>query len=219
MSSSAELEAAIRAGDGGRVEQLVADNPQLLASPSTMGVSWVTAACYYGQPEIARVLAKGKAVDLFEACALGSVNDVRAAILDNAESLRGFSPDGFPPLALAAHFGHGEIVEELLRAGVRVDEPSQNSLGVTPLHAALSNGHVRVARTLIERGASVRAASAGGWTPLHYAADLGDAELASFLLTRGANPEAMSKDGRTAGQLAIDAGHEHVAEAVRAFTG
>jgi ankyrin repeat protein len=65
----------------------------------------------------------------------------------------------------------------------------------TPLHFAAWNGHVEIARLLLQNGAEVDAKSYGGYTPLHCAAEQGNVDILHLLVENGANLEAQSNDG------------------------
>ena len=77
-------------------------------------------------------------------------------------SLAGRSPDGWPALHLAAHFGHGDAVDALLAVGADVRALSDNHEANTALHASLAGRKsVRVVSALLARGADVTRAPAG----------------------------------------------------------
>lgn len=77
--------------------------------------------------------------------------------------------------------------------------------GDTPLHAAAAGYRTKIARALIDSGASVAAGNRRGAMPLHYAADGGpvfrswnpeaQAEMIALLIENGANPNALDKSG------------------------
>ncbi|KAH7124624.1 ankyrin repeat-containing domain protein, partial [Dactylonectria macrodidyma] len=54
--------------------------------------------------------------------------------------------------------------------------------GWTPLHRASQNGHVKVVKVLLEKGADVMVAGKDGWTPLHRASQNGHVEIVKALL-------------------------------------
>ena len=95
------------------------------------------------------LLRRGAVLDLPTASATGRIQEVR-------ELLPAAHPEErHAGLALAAQFGHVEIVRLLLDAG---EDPSRyNPVGMhshsTPLHQAALAGHRTVAELLVERGA------------------------------------------------------------------
>jgi hypothetical protein len=64
--------------------------------------------------------------------------------------------------------------------------------GSTPLHSAVMNGHVEIARLLLQNGADVNARCNGGSTPLHYAHHI---DILHLLVENGADLEAQNNDG------------------------
>jgi ankyrin repeat protein len=70
--------------------------------------------------------------------------------------------------------------------------------GSSPLHQASRQGHVELARMLIERGADVSAQEHDGSTALHLALGNGHADPARMLIENGADVSAQKNDGWTA---------------------
>jgi hypothetical protein len=79
--------------------------------------------------------------------------------------------------------------------------------GNTPLHSAAANGHIEIARLLLQNGADVNAKENDGYTPLHYAAFQGHVDILHLLVENGADLEAQNKYGMRALQLAVLNGH------------
>lgn len=75
--------------------------------------------------------------------------------------------DGTPPLIYAACFGHADVVEVLLEAGVQVDQ--KDSANWTALMWATASHHRQVVRVLMEHGASSELKSAKGNTAFDFA--------------------------------------------------
>jgi uncharacterized protein len=164
---------------------------------------------------LARVLEGGAGPALFEAAAIGDAALVRRLAADDPAAVGVRSPDGWPPLHLAAHFGHGDAVEALLAAKADVRARAENSHGNTALHAAIAGrAGARVISALLRHGADVNAEDAGGHRPLHLAAFEGDVETVQTLLAHGA-ADAPTARGETAMQIAQNRGHATLARRLR----
>jgi len=75
--------------------------------------------------------------------------------------------------------------------------PPHSGVGRTALYFACENGHLEVARLLLDHGADTQQATKSGSTPLHSACEQGHEEVARLLLDRGANKEKASIRGCT----------------------
>ncbi|KAI1283217.1 Ankyrin repeat domain-containing protein 49 [Halotydeus destructor] len=80
----------------------------------------------------------------------------------------------------------------------------RDSDGYTPLHRASYNGHLEVAKLLIDRGANVKSKTNNGWTPLHSASKWAHCQLASLLLDNGAKADCVTDNGSTPLHLACE---------------
>ena len=96
------------------------------------------------------------------------------------------------PFLVACVFGFLDVVEEhltedqaLLKAG--------NGFSDSGLHLACKHGHLDVALTLLEKGASVNASVLCGRTPLHYAVDFKREAVVRMLLEAGADVDSEDK--------------------------
>jgi ankyrin repeat protein len=217
-----ELLKAARSGDIARVKTLLEADPRLLIARDPMGNTALIIAVNSGHETLADLLYDaGIEPGLHEAAAIGDAGRVCAALDRDPAHLDTDSPEGFTPLALAAHFGHLEVMRLLIDRGADVNRVATHRLAVTPLHAALFGRQVDAARLLIERGADVTIARGGsgskraGWTPLHYAAGMGFGALVQPLLARGADPARADEDGKTPLDVAIDANHPGIVDVLR----
>jgi RNA polymerase sigma factor (sigma-70 family) len=215
------LEAA-RGGDIERVKTLLKADRRLLVGRDPMGNTALIIAVNTGHEALADLLFDaGVEPGLHEAAAIGDSSRVRAALDRDPALLDTDSPEGFTPLALAAHFGHLDVMRLLIDRGADVNRVATHRLAVTPLHAALFGRQVGAALLLIERGADVTLARGGsgwkraGWTPLHYAASMGFSTLVQPLLDRGADRSRADEDGKTPLDLAIDANHTGIVDVLR----
>jgi uncharacterized protein len=177
----------------------------------------ILAAVYRDDPAAAaELVAAGTAPTLYEAAALGDATPVRALARAEPAALGHRSPDGWPALHLAAHFGQGDAVDALIEAGADVRARSDNGEANTALHAGLAGrADLRIVSRLLAGGADVNARAAGGYTPLHIAAFRDDVTLINILLAHGALADAPADDGKTALTIAVQQGHAHVARRLR----
>ncbi len=80
-------------------------------------------------------------------------------------------------------------------------------IGSTPLHNAASNGHVEIARLLLQNGVDVNVRDRWDWTPLYCAAIHGGIDILHILVENGADLEAQHNNGSRALHCAADRGH------------
>lgn len=217
-----DLLTAARTGDIDRVKMLLKADPRLLVARDPMGNTALIIAVNSGHEALADLLFDaGVDPGLHEAAAIGDGARVRAALDRAPGHLDTYSPEGFTPLALAAHFGHLEVMRLLIDRGADVNRVAIHRLAVTPLHAALFGRQLEAALLLVEYGADVTLARGGagmtraGWTPLHYAAGMGFSALVQPLLERGADPSHRDEEGKTPLDVAIDANHSGIAAMLR----
>jgi len=124
------------------------------------------------------LIRNGARVDLIVAATLARVEDARRTLTSASVE------DRLRALALAAQFGHTEIVRLLLDAGEDPDRynPMGNHSHSTPLHQAAVAGHFDTVRLFVERGARVDLKDA--WfdgTPRGWAEYAGHKEIAEYL--------------------------------------
>ena len=131
--------------------------------------------------------APGHRIRPLHAAAETGREDTAAILLEHGAAVD--APDGLEQSALFVAAGHGKLgmVSFLIKAGARVDQRNGFKEQATAMHAAASNGHVEVIRTLVEAGADP---TIGAGHPLR-------------------SPELM---GTTARQLAEKNGHRDAAE-------
>jgi uncharacterized protein len=178
---------AIKSGDAKRASELLEANPGVAAERTPEGVSYISLAMYHRQPEIARLLAaKRSDLDLPEACAVGDLNRVRSLIAADPEEINEFSSDGFAPVALAAFFGHPDIVEALIAAGADIDAQALNPMKVAAIHAAVARRDAHCVEILLRNGADPNLPQQDGITPLHVAQMNKDEPIIRMLTAAGA---------------------------------
>ncbi len=204
---------AAKSGDVAAVRSAIASDRAAASYRAEDGETPLMAALYRGHRGVVEVLiASGASLDLFAAAATGRLDALTPAIASTP--LDAYSYDGWTALHLAAFFGHTEAVGQLLDAGAPVSAVSKNSMRNTPLHAATAGGHRAAAILLIERGADVHLADAGGHTPLHIAAENGLAEVVRALLTAGADPHAVDAEQKTPLSRAAARNHTQIVDLI-----
>jgi hypothetical protein len=128
------------------------------------------------------LIERGARIDLSVASALGREEEARRLLPGSNNEDRHLS------LALAAQFGHVEIVRLLLDAGEDPDRynPVGGHSHTTPLHQAAWAGHEELVRLLVEHGARLDLKDIL-WqaTPADWARHAGNAEIEAYLRRKG----------------------------------
>ena len=217
-----EILKAARSGDAAKVKQLLDQDPRLMAARDPLGNTALIMAVNSGQAEVAELLfASGVRPNIYEAAAIGDTERAAELLRKEPELLESYSPEGFTPLALAAHFGHIQTALFLIGEGANLNAVSRHALQITPLLSALFGRKTEMAKLLIDHGADVTAKRGGagwpraGWTALHYCAGFGFAELVAPLIERGADVNALDDENRTPLQVASDTAQHETASLLR----
>ena len=116
------------------------------------------------------------------------------------------SNDGKTPLFHAAELGHVGLIELLLEAGTKTDQP-EFARRRTPLFVAACNDHLDTVRVLVEHGAAKDQAANDGATPLFVAAETGNLDIVRFLVEAGAAKDQAANNGATPLMIAAEAGN------------
>ncbi|KAJ9138684.1 Glycerophosphodiester phosphodiesterase GDE1 [Pleurostoma richardsiae] len=104
---------------------------------------------------------------------------------------------GETALHIAARFGYDECARVLIEGTneQKADlELAEKTFAWTPLHIAAVDGHLPVAKLLVEAGADVDKADSSGWTAMEHAALRGHLDLATFLSSHSRAEEAVSTE-------------------------
>ena len=114
----------------------------------------------------------------------GNVDLVQLLIDRGADINLGPDPEQAQLAAVAGH-GSPQMIELVMGRELEPGEVAQTMNLRTPLNLAVENGHVDVARTLIESGADVN--MGGAWySPLHTAVLSGDVAMIELMLESNA---------------------------------
>jgi ankyrin repeat protein len=223
MESSKRCFELLQAGDVEGLGLLLEQDPAAAETRDASGVSLVMHSIYRGRRDLAELIAsKKKALDIFEAAALGRLNQLNQCLNENrrgessavnSSSVNSYSKDGFTALHFACFFGQPAAARLLIENGAAVDSVAANPTQVTPLHSAASARNLEAARLLLEHGSAemVNARQQGGWVPIHAAAQNGDRAMVELLLKHHADPRLANNDRKTPAMVAREKGHEELA--------
>jgi uncharacterized protein len=213
MDPVPDLFDAIRTGDVAKVRDVLNADAALVDARNAQGQSAVLMACYTGRKEIRDLLLeKGATLQLHEAAAAGNLGRVKKIVEEKPDLAKGYSPDGFPVMALAAAFGHEDVARYLHGQGADINAAATNGTGYTALTGAVAGSHDSIAKWLAENGANVNYRYAKGHSPLLEAAANGRLDIVRTLAAHGADLHARTDAGKNALNFAEERGHKEVAE-------
>lgn len=180
-----DIHSACREGNVDEVKQLIESGADLRGADEC-GFLPIHYACMFGHEEIARLLLQA-CVDVIDNLATTYLNPNPLSPLHWAvvgpeghegresvvRTLLGFGAEvdirdraGRTPLLLACYRGYKEVVEVLLEFGAEVNI-LQTYEEMTPLHAAIANGHFELLRPLLHCGADPDLIDQRGNFPLY----------------------------------------------------
>jgi ankyrin repeat protein len=169
------------------------------------GTPLVTVAARYGSLRVLSYLISARA-DLNARTDIGETALMLASYFNAEDSGRGTTSSERPEQA----------VRMLVEAGANLENDPHH---YTPLAYAAHQGHNRIVRYLIARGARVDADAREGTiyvnTPLMMAAIQGHVDTLIWLLRAGADPRVRIHRGHTAAELAIKHNHHNMIGALR----
>jgi len=140
MEPAQEIFDVVRAGDTGRLQQLLDGDPRLATVRNERGHTPVLIAQYHHQHEAVAVLLRAEPeLDIFDAASVGRAPRVAEWLDRDPALLEARSSDGFSPLGLAAFFGHADTVKLLLARGADAKE----AIGL-----AATKGHIAILKLL-----------------------------------------------------------------------
>src|SRR6202795_57347 len=154
----------LQAGDADGLRRILQQDPAASEARDATGVSLLMHSLYRGRRDLAELIAsKKKALDIFEAAALGRLDRLKQCLRDDASTINSRSKDGFTALHFACFFGQPASARLLIESGAAVDAVAANPTQVMPLHSAASSRNLEPAPLLLERGAPVNARQQAAW--------------------------------------------------------
>ncbi|MBM9577110.1 ankyrin repeat domain-containing protein [Leptospira sp. 201903070] len=217
-----ELFQAIASGLRSKVIGLLKRDPSLFESVTEEGITPVLFSIYYGKLDLSKeIFELSPNRNLFEAAALGNLEETKRLILEFPKEINVLSKDGWSALHLASYFGHLEIVRFLIEAGadLNLTSKSKMSYGNTALHSAIATGRKEIVELLLEKGADANAIQEPGKiTPLHLAASRpGSIAIIHILLKKGADKTSRSEEEQTPYAIALEKGNVEEARELEIF--
>ncbi len=208
----------IQSGATAEIADAVEADPGLAEFRDPQGVSALVWSVYTGQPMVrdflrAKLAARGVALDIFEAAAVGDEARLKEILDTDPSAVQSVSGDGWTPLHLAAAFGTPTCVYTLIAQRARVDAVSNNPQRNQPLHAVLAlSRNPETIELLLRCGADPNAVQVGGFTPIFSAASANRRDLAELLVKHGANPHPKNDQGKTPADYARERSHQELAD-------
>jgi ankyrin repeat protein len=134
---------------------------------------------------------------------------LEALLKDSPDLINGSGRDREAPLHTAVSKDYKRVVEFLIQKGADINLVYGMD---TPLARAVGLGKLSMVEILLNHGADVQKAQAGGSPPLHLAASSGFKAIAEVLLANGAEVNARGGYGQTPLYEAVQAGHKNMVE-------
>jgi ankyrin repeat protein len=178
------LMGAARRGQLNAVEILLKNGANVNAK-TQLGWTALTLAAYMGHHNVADLLLDyGAEMTLTDAACLGDLTSVENLIEQGADR-NGNCPQYVTPLMCAAHRGHIDVVQNLLKNGADVYVKTKD--GDTALTLALlGQVNVNIVKLLLDNGAEVNIRGSGGDTPLRIAQKRHLRKVTELLISHGA---------------------------------
>ena len=168
-------------GNMAGVQEMLAADPTLINSRSTLDETPLGAAAHVGNRPMAEyLLGQGAELELPAAAMLGLEDEVRARVEADPALANAPGAHGIPILFHAAIGGNFEMAKYLVERGANTGPAVSGGL----LHAAVRANHLAMAAWAIDLGADLNAPDFENKTPLQRAEEAGNAEMIE-LLTRG----------------------------------
>lgn len=127
-------------------------------------------------------------------------------LLNNGATIDVSDIDEKTPLHTASEKGNLSCVKCLAKEAPGIIN-STDAKGMSALHLAAMNGHIKVSEILIELGAETSSRDEFNWTPLDYAARYGYSKTMKVLLDNEAKVDALDTNDATPLQHASQYGH------------
>ena len=133
--------------------------------------------------------------NIFDVARFGTVEDVKALMLINSDTINSIEKSGYSPLVLASYRGNDDVAKFLAENVSDIDGSSNYG---TPLMAAVYQNRDGLVKTLLNFGANPDIADANGTSPMHYAVIMRNTKIIELLIQAEANLTLKDNRGKTA---------------------
>jgi ankyrin repeat protein len=168
-------------GNMAGVREMLAADPTLINSRSTLNESPLGAASHVGNRAMAEyLLSEGAEMELPAAAMLGMDDEVRRQVDANPALANAAGAHGIPILFHTVIGGNFELAKYLAERGADTGPAQAGAL----LHAAIHAGNVEMASWVIDLGADLNSLDYEQKTPVQRAEESGSQEMIALLQER-----------------------------------
>nr|WP_321223117.1 ankyrin repeat domain-containing protein [uncultured Psychroserpens sp.] len=145
--------------------------------------------------------------DIFDVARSGTIDEVKALMAINADTINVANKEGYVPLTLSCYKGNTEVA---LYLATKVKDVDGNSNYGTPLMAAVYKNRPIIVERLLQLDANPNLADVNGTTPLHYAIIFRNEKLIKLLMDAEADVDFKDKRGNSAKNYAAMTNNESI---------
>lgn len=149
--------------------------------------------------------------DIFDVARSGTIEDVKALMEINSDTINLANKEGYVPLTLACYKGNIEVALFLASEVKNIDG---NSNYGTPLMAAVYKNRPEIVKRLLELNANPNLADGNGTTSLHYAIIFRNEKIIKLLIEAKADVDFKDKRGNSAKEYAAMTNNESIIDLI-----
>ena len=149
--------------------------------------------------------------DIFDVARTGTIEDVKALMEINSDTINVVNEKGFVPLTLSCYNGNTEVA---LFLATMVKDIDGNSDYGTPLMAAVYKNRPVIVERLLELNANPNLADVNGTTPLHYAIIFRNEKIIKLLMDAKADVDFIDNRGNSAKNYAAMTNNESIIDLI-----
>lgn len=145
--------------------------------------------------------------NIFDIARKGTVQEVKALMMQNPDIINSVNDAGFTPLILSCYRGNVAVANFLIK---HVKDINDESAMGTSLMAAVVKGNTEIVKALLENKANPNLADANGTTALIYAVQFKNSSIIKLLLDYKADKSKIDNKGKTAFEYAVFSSDEQI---------